>query len=231
MGKKFQNKKGSSALVKRVKALEIKQKADDKSQERKKQYYYVPAFLNNIWGSNGNFILRTGQGLEANNNGSGTLPGSTRIGNSVNLRSSTIKFHISLPRDIDGNLSSIGMATVCRIMLVDNLSDSTSLLHNDILQTPSYPITSSYKNSIASGKRYKVLMDKTFTVNTDRPDKVFTFKMKLPKTGRVVHYDGTLDTNPSDFNVSLLYYCSDIGPTSTNQPLMRYYVKSVFEDA
>ncbi len=55
--------------------------------------------------------------------------------------------------------------------------------------------------------------------------------MKLPKTGRVVHYDGNLATNPSDFNVSLLYFCSDIGPLSTNQPLMRYFVKSVFEDA
>ncbi len=168
------NKK-SSALVKRVKALEQKQKADDKTQERKKQYYYVPALLNNIWGSNGNFILRTGQGIEAEGgSATGTTPGLNRIGNSVNLRSSSIKFHISLPRDTDGNLSSIGMATVCRIMLVDNLTDSTSLLHSDILQEPNYPITSSYKNSITSGKRYKVLMDKVFTVNTDRPDKVFT---------------------------------------------------------
>lgn len=225
--KKFVKK--STALVKRVKALEVKQKADDKTTERKKQYYYVPALLNNIWGSNGNFILRTGQGIEAE--GNGTIAGRTRIGNSVNLRSSSIKFHISLPRNTDGNLSSIGMATVCRIMLVDNLTDNTSLLHSDILQTPSYPITSSYKNSIASGKRYKVLMDKTFTVNTDKPDKVFSFKLKVPKTGRVVHYNGNLDTNPSDFNVSLLYYCSDIAPLSTNQPLMRYYVKSVFEDA
>lgn len=219
----------SSQLSKRLRALEIKQKADDKSTERKKQYYYVPAFLNNIWGSNGNFILRSAPGVDAQ--GVGTTPGTNRIGNTLNLRDCRINFYVAYPKTTDGALIIPYSGTMCRILLVDNLTDNTSLTASDVLQTTSYAMTSTYKNTVASGKRYKVLMDKKFALTSDKPDKAFSWKMKLPKSGRVVHYNGSLDTNPSDFNVSLIYIATDIAPLSPNQPVMKYHVKSSFEDA
>lgn len=220
-------KKSTRGLASRLKVLETKQKADDKSSERKVQYYQTPTFLNNIWSANNNFIIRTVKGLNASGN---TSAGETRIGNTINLRSSVIRFRASFPKNTDGVLTeSSNYGTMVRVLLVDNLTDSTALTATDILQVPSYPLTSTYKNSIASGKRYKVLMDKKFAMTSEKPDVIFNYKMKLPKSGRVIHYNAN-DQNPSDFNVSLIYYATDISPLSPNQPILQYMVKSRFED-
>ena len=218
-----------SSLAARLKSLENKQKADDKNTEHKVQYYNVPALLNNIWASNGNFVLRLQQGVESE----GTIgtPGLSRIGNTVNLRSVNIKFYAALPKTSDGVCILSNAGTQCRVIIADNLSDNTSLVASDILQTPSYGITSTYKNSVGLGKRYKVYFDKKFTLTTDKPDKEFSFNMKLPKSGRVVHFNKNVDTNPSDLNLSMIYLATDIGPTSPNQPVMKYFVKSRFTDA
>lgn len=225
--KLFRAKRASMAA--RVKALEVKQAADDKATEHKVQYYNVPALLNNIWASNGNFVLRLQQGVEAE--GAIGTPGLSRIGNTVNLRSVNIKFYVAFPKTSDGVCILGNAGTQCRVIIADNLSDNTSLVASDILQTTSYGITSPYKNAVGLGKRYKIHFDKKFTLTTDKPDKEFQFNMKLPKSGRIVHFNKNVDTNPSDLNLSIIYLATDIGPTSPNQPVMKYYVKSRFTDA
>lgn len=223
---KFRKKK-TRGLASRLAVLETKQKADDKSSERKVQYYQTPTFLNSVWSSNNNFIVRTIKGLNAVGN---TSAGETRIGNTINLRSCVIRFRASFPKNTDAVLTeSSNYGTLVRVLLVDNLTDSTALTATDILQVPSYAMTSTYKNTIASGKRYRVLMDKKFAMTSQKPDVLFNFKMKLPKSGRVVHYNAN-DQNPSDLNVSLIYYATDIGPLSANQPVLQYMVKTRFED-
>lgn len=224
-------RKNGGNLAKRLRALEVKQEGDDKSTERKKQYYYVPTFLNNAWASNGNFVLRTNQGVEGETTApGGTAAGLTRIGNSINIRDCRVNFYAALPKTTDGQALIPASGTLCRVMIVDNLKDNTSLVAADVLQTPAYAMTSSLKNSIAAGKRYRVLMDKKFALTSEKPDYTFSWKMKLPKSGRVVHYPNNLAFNPSDFNLSLIYICTDISPLSPNQPVMKYHVKTSFED-
>jgi len=222
----------SSALFKRVKALEVKQKADDKNTERKVQYYRSPHTLSNSWGTNYGFVLRTIQGVKGEGN---TAAGESRIGNSVNLRSMAFKFRLDLYRNSDGVVQQPDSATVCRVILADNLTDDTGLSASDVLQDPNYGITSPYKNAVAGGKRYRILMDKKVKLTgSNSPDSLWDFRMPLPKSGRICHYDvptsSTTTQNPSDLNISLIYYCTDIGATSGNKPVLYMYNIARFED-
>lgn len=223
------NFRKSTALVKRVKALEVKQRADDKAQERKVQYYRSPHALDSTWGANFGFAMRTSQGTSGEGN---TSAGENRIGNTVNLRSMKFKFWLQLSKNSDGVPIEVNTSTICRIILADNLTDDTGLVATDLLQDPtSYPITSPYKNKVAGGKRYRILMDKVVTISGRQSDKVFNYNMPLPKSGRVVHYDGDLSINPSDLNLSLIYVCDATGPTSGNKPQLNMYNIARFEDA
>jgi len=229
---KSNRKKGGSNLEKRVKDLEIKQKADDKNTERKVQYYRSPHTLSNSWGVNYGFAMRTLQGTGGEGN---TNAGEIRIGNSVNLRSMSFKFRLDLFRNVDGVIGQPDSATVCRVLLVDNLTDDTGLTASDVLQDPNYAITSPYKNAVTGGKRYRILMDKKISLTgSHRPDAVWDFKMPLPKSGRVIHYGvstpGSPLQNPSDMNISLIYYCTEISPTSGNKPVLYMYNIARFED-
>lgn len=230
MVKKARKSKTSSvALAKRVKTLEIKQKADDKSTERKTQYYINNHSINSVWSSNYDFIIRTTQGTA----GEGTVSaGLTRIGNTINLRSSTINFHVQLLRDSNGQPLIPSQSTRCRLILADNLTGVESLAISDVLQDSNYYMTSPYKSAVDRGERYRVLMDKQFNLNAQtKAEHQFKFRLPLPKTGRVIHYaDGTGVSLPSDFNVTMFWVCEDIGPLTAVQPTLSYYVTSRFED-
>lgn len=217
----------STSLLKRVKTLETKQKADDNATERKRQYQENIVFLNNVWQVATNFIVNTQHGTAAQ--GTNT-PGRIRVGDTINLRASTINFHAYIPRNSDGQSTVLDLSTRCRVILVDNLSNIRGLGAADILQNTGYPLVSPYKSQIDSGKRYRVLADYKFNLNaTNKADHQFKFKMPLPKAGRVVHYDGDA-ANPSDLNVSLVWFCKNISPLSAAQPAMEYYVNTMFED-
>jgi len=226
-GKTSKRKRGGSSLLKRVKTLEVKQKADDKATERKRQYQENIVFLNNVWQVATNFIVNTQHGTAAQ--GTNT-PGRIRVGDTLNLRASTINFHAYLPRNSDGVPSFLDMSTRCRVILVDNLDNIRGLGAGDILQNTGYPLVSPYKSQVDSGKRYRILGDFKFNLNsTNKADHQFKWKMPLPKSGRVVHYEGDA-ANPSDLNVSLIWFCKSISPLSAGQPAMEYYVNTMFED-
>lgn len=230
-GKTKYRKRGSN-LAKRLSILETKQKADDKSTEYKVQYYDQTFVMSSSWSSASNFMFRTAQGIEGEGGVPTAAAGLIRIGNKLNLRSNQVKIRCSMPRSADGVLSLVNpYATQCRIIIVSNLTDNTALLIGDVLNDVAYPIISPYKNKVAGGKRYKVLADYKFVLTNERPDKLITYNMKLPKSGRVLNYDGALDTNPSDFNVSMLWISADTSPVSPNQPVFKYISKSRFTDA
>jgi len=221
------SRKGSSSLIKRVKTLEIKQKADDKATERKRQYQENIVSMNNVWQVATNFIINTQHGTAAQ--GTNTA-GRIRLGDSLNLRSSTINFHCYLPRQSDGVPTFLDSSTRCRVLLVDNLDNIRGLGAADVLHNTAYPLISPYNSQVASGKRYRVLADYKFNLNAQvKADHQFKFKMPLPKSGRVVHYEGDA-ANPSDLNVSLIWFCKNISPLSAGQPTMEYYVNTAFED-
>jgi len=114
--------------------------------------------------------------------------------------------------------------------LVDNLDNIRALGASDILHNTAYPMISPYNSQVAAGKRYRVLGDFKFNLNsTNKADHQFKWKMPLPKSGRVVNYEGD-SANPSDLNVSLIWICKSISPLSAGQPTMEYYVNTAFED-
>jgi len=225
---KFRKKSG--ALASRVKKLEIQQKADEKRTETKVVYYRSPYTVSSTWGNDYGIILRSKQGTSGEGTAGGGAAVLARIGNEVLLRGVDFSFSLNMLRDVDGTLQYPNSSTMCRILLVDNLTDTTALNQNDILQDPNYFMTSSYKKSVAGGKRYKVLMDKKISVGKENPDRVWKFKMPVPKTGRIVHYNGDTSEYPSDLRVSLIYVCGDISIMSGNKPLLQMFVKSRYED-
>lgn len=222
-------KSSSTAIVSRLRKLETKQRADDKMSERKVFYYSSFGTGSSTWASNNGFALRTQQGVAAEGN---TAPGLNRIGNSVNMRSCTIDFSIKLPvGGLAAALNEPSTSTMYRLIIADNLTDDTALTATDLLESPTFSITSPYKNKIGSGKRYRIYADYKFPLNYQQPYKNFRFKMALPKSGRVVHFNGNSSSQPSDFNLSMIWVATGVNVTSPDAPLMEYYVKTRFEDA
>lgn len=230
MKKKFKSRK-TSGLAKRVKILEVKQKADDKSTEYKSTYQAYQQFINTSASTVSNMGPRTLQGVQGE--GAVNVSDPVRIGNEINLRHYVVSGYVKLPTNSDGQLVGGSLPNVnCRMIFADNLTDTTPLTIGDVLQdngTTARSLNSPYKNKISTGKRYKILADYKFNLDVVNGTKRFRFRMPLPKSGRVLHYDGNLNNDPSDLNISVIAFC-DVAPLSANQPDMLWTVKTRFTD-
>lgn len=229
MPKKIRRK--SSALAKRISILETKQRADDKTTEYKVAYYSTSVQMSNTWGGLQGMAPQAAQGVGAES--SMTNYGKNRIGNEINLRHWSMDCYIDLPKSLNKTPTFPLAQIPCRLILVDNLTDNGALAADDVLQNPlsnSQSLISPYKNSANASKRYKVYADYKFTITGDHGgDKRIHFKMPLPKSGRVVHYQDPVSTTPSDFNMTCLFF-ADISPAATNFPNLNLMVKSRFTD-
>ena len=231
-GKRKAKRRGvSSALAKRVSLLETKQAADDKATEYKSTYQAYQQFINTSPSVVSNMGPRTLQGTQ----GEGAVNASdpVRIGNEINLRHYIVTGYVKLPVNSDGQLVGGNAPNVnCRMIFADNLTDTTQLTLGDVLQdtaNTARSLNSPYKNKIATGKRYKILADYKFNLDIVNGTKRFKFRMPMPKSGRVLHYDGNLNNDPSDLNISCIAFC-DVAPLSANQPDMLWTVKTRFTD-
>lgn len=222
----------TKSLAKRVRTLEVKQDADDKEKEFKVTYYSASQLMDNTWLSNYGMTPRTSQGAGGETAINSADP--IRLGNQINLRYLSLTGIVKSVTNSIGVLTNRGSCIPCRIIIVDNLTDNTGLDATDVLQNPTAAnpdaLTSSYKNKVAGGKRYRVYADYKFTLSDFKPTKMINFKMPLPKSGRVLHYNGNLDTIPSDFNLSVLFF-ADTSVGGGNQPSFHFWVKSRFTDA
>lgn len=230
--RKFKRK--GNALAKRVSILETKQKADDKNVEYKSTYQAYQQFISTSSSSVSSMGPRTRQGVQGETavNAIGGDP--VRIGNEINLRHYVVTGYVKLPTNSDGQLTGGNLSNVnCRIIFADNLTDTTQLSLANVLQdTGTVPraLNSPYKNKITDGKRYKILADYKFNLDVTHGTKRFKFRMPLPKSGRVLHYDGDANEDPSDLNISVISIC-DVAPLSANQPDMLWTVKTRFTDS
>lgn len=226
---KFRKRK-SSGLARRVKILEHKQAADDKNTEYKVSYYSAQRVMDDSWSSDYLMAPRTAQGTEAETDMGGI--GANRVGNEINLRHWNLEGYVELPKSTDGTPNFPLSQVPCRIMIVDNLTDNTALGAADVLQNPlsgAQSLISPYKNKITGGKRYRVLGDYKFTLTAEK-DKRLKFRMKLPKSGRVLHYDADTSIQPSDFNISVLTF-ANVSAAGSNHPKFNFVIKSRFTDA
>lgn len=226
------NNKKNSALMKRIASLEQRQKADDKNTEYKVSYYSTSVQMSNTWGGLQGMAPSTAQGTGAE--GPMTTYGKNRIGNEINLRHWGLEAYIDLPKAQDGTPTFPLAQIPCRIIIVDNLTDDSVLTASDVLQNPlstAQSLISPYKNSANASKRYKVHGDYKFTIGGyHNGDKRISFKMNLPKSGRVLHYQDAVSSTPSDFNMSVLFF-ANIAPSATNFPNFNLMVKSRFTDS
>lgn len=224
-------KKTSSNLAKRVRQLEHKQAADDKNVEYKATYISYQQFINSTQTPVSNMGPRTLQGTGGE--GQGITPGNIRIGNEINLRHYVVTGYVTLPTNSDGQLIGGSQSNVnCRIIFADNLTNTDQLTLADVVQEAAptrNALHSPYKNKVATGKRYKILADYKFNLSPTHATQRFKFSMKIPKSGRVLHYDGAVNDDPSDLNVSCIAFC-DVSPLSANQPDMLWNVKTRFTD-
>lgn len=226
---KFRKRK-SSGLAKRVRILETKQAADDKNTEYKVSYYTAQRVMDNSWSSDYTMAPRTAQGTGAETTMGGV--GGNRIGNEINLRHWNLEGYIALPKSTDGTPTFPLSQVPCRIIIADNLTDDTNLGAADVLQNPlssAQSLISPYKNSVAGGKRYRILADYKFTLTAEK-DKRVKFRLKLPKSGRVLHYANATDIHPSDFNVSVMTF-ANVSVAGSNHPTFDFSIKSRFTDA
>lgn len=224
-------KRAGSALVKRVKVLEEKQKADDKNTEYKVSYYNLTQVMDDSWGRNSGMAPRTIAGVDAETNMTGTS-GAARIGNEINLRHWSLEGYVDLPKSVDGTPTYPLSQVPCRIILADNLTDDSTLDITDILQNPlssAQSLISPYKNSANASKRYKIYADYKFTL-TGEKDKRIKFKMPVPRSGRVLHFADGSATTPSDFNMTVFFYAQS-SVTGSNHPNFNYVVKCRFTDS
>jgi len=226
---KFRNRK-SSGLAKRVRILEHKQAADDKNTEYKVSYYTTQLTMDDSWSVQSQMAPRTAQGTEAQTSMSGI--GTNRVGNEINLRHWTLEGYVSLPKSTDGTPTFPLSQVPCRIIIADNLTDDTELGAADVLQNPLSSVQSlisPYKNKVTGGKRYRILGDYKFTLTAEK-DKRIKFRLKLPKSGRVLHYDADVTIHPSDFNISVLTF-ANVSVSGSNHPKFDFSIKSRFTDA
>lgn len=224
--------KQSKSLAKRLKQLEQRQAADDKNTEYKVTYQAYQQFINTSPSTVSNMGPRTLQGTAGQGAVNSADP--VRVGNEINLRRYVVTGYIKLPTNSDGqqvggNLSNVN----CRMIFADNLTDTSPLTAAEVLQdtaNTARTLNSPYKNAVANGKRYKILADYKFNLDVTHATKRFKFNMPLPKSGRILHYDGNLNDDPSDLNISVIALC-DVAPLSANQPDMLWTVKTRFTDA
>ncbi|AJP36488.1 putative capsid protein [Avon-Heathcote Estuary associated circular virus 29] len=187
--------------------------------------------MSNTWGGLQGLAPSTIQGTGAES--SMTTYGKNRIGNEINMRHWSMDCFIDLPKALNGTPTFPLSQIPCRIILADNLTDDGALQAQDVLQNPlsnAQSLISPYKNSANASKRYKIYADYKFTVAGNKAGKRIHFKMPIPKSGRVVHYQDGASSTPSDFNMSVLFF-AEISPAGTNFPNLNLVVKSRFTDA
>lgn len=209
-------------LTQRVKALE-------NDTEYKVAYYSASQIVDTTWANNYEMGPRALQGTEGQ--GDVGANDNIRIGDKVNLRYWVVEGYVELPKVT--NLVASDALVQCRLLLSDNLSGDTGLTRLDLLQdTTTIPrtLTSPWKNSVAGGKKYKMYMDKKFTLTGQKGSYRFKFKLPIPKTGRVLEFDQNSSGNPSNFNVSLNCF-ADVAPLGALRPTIHYTVKSRFTDS
>lgn len=227
-------KKIKLALKKRVARLETQAKETKKTLEHKQVYYAGLSTAGLTWSQNYSFTPRLFQGVEDGNTLSVSATPLSRVGNSITLKSCVAQFSVSLPRETDGELKQqVRACHNVRIILVDNIDNVNPISPSDCLADDSRAMVSGYNIAPPSGKNYNILMDKRFSLDNfgkRGSEKRFIFKMKIPKSGKVIEYQNNVSEHPINYQLSLLIW-SSCSTGSVLKPVVEYAFKSKYIDA
>lgn len=159
----------------------------------------------------------------------GNLPGSSaRIGNSVTLMRSQFKFNF----DIEQSTASHNKV---RLIICQSDDGSQSLLPSDILQYSNYTtdgdlvFASPYTTKTTTNKRYKILLDRVFTLNKySNASKQINFVKRYGKSGKVVNWNGNSSSSPTDFKTTIMAISDS---TVAPDPHYEYSLRHTYKDA
>lgn len=221
--KNFRKKSVDKKQTKRIKELE---KFVYKTMENK-QVNKQSGNINIGWNWNAqSAFLSVDVGAE-----DGAMQGDpARIGNSITLLNQKFNFNFKFRQGHDE-------FNQMRLIIAEALEGSTTLSIANVLAYSNYSIygdmvfNSPYTTKTQTNQRYKIHMDKTFTLTDVNPCKVISHNIKYREggsPGKVVTFDGS--GNPTPTNHRLIAFCiSDSG--AVQHPRMDYSVRSTYKDA
>lgn len=150
-----------------------------------------------------------------------------RIGNKVTLMSMNWKFGFQIPDASESN-------NKIRVLLVESTEGAVALSKEDILKYHNYTtdgnqvFISPYTTKTDTNKRYKVHMDRTFSMSLYKnPSIRFSHKITFGKTGRVINFNDQY-TGPVDCKFTLIAISDS---TVATHPTMDANMKLVYKDA
>lgn len=158
------------------------------------------------------------QGVE---DGDQTVGSSARIGNSITLLRTALKFNF----DVAATSESYNK---WRVIVVESTEGNQTIAAVDVLENPTSPFVSQYTTKTNSNKRYKILFDRIFECNRGHNGaKFYNYIKKYGKTGRVVDYSGSPET-PTNYNINILAWSDS---TVAPHPTMAYTLRHTYKDA
>lgn len=158
------------------------------------------------------------QGVE---DGDQTVGSSARIGNSITLLRTALKFNF----DVAATSESYNK---WRVIVVESTEGNQAINATDVLENPTSPFVSQYTTKTNSNKRYNILFDRIFECNRGHNGaKFYNFVKRYGKTGRVVDYSGSPET-PTNYNINILAWSDS---TVAPHPTMQYTLRHTYKDA
>jgi hypothetical protein len=152
-----------------------------------------------------------------------------RIGNSITLLRQQYRMTFK------GLTAAVEGWNQMRVIICEPLDGNQPLVLSDVLEYPSYSandelvFVSPYTTKTATNRRYKIHMDKSFTLNQYK-NIIKDIKHDVKwKNGKEVEFagPGTEDT-PTNHNMSILFVSDS---SATPHPQVSYSVRSTYKDA
>lgn len=219
---KFRKKRIDAKQNKRIKTLE--KFVYSTIENKQVNFAQVPIFVSNaVYDANALGLLIDPFLTQGVQDGSTTAASAARVGNSITLMSTTIKFNF----DVAATSETYNKF---RLLVLTSKDGAQSLSLADVLDNPAANVMSShYTTKTSTNKRYnKPHIDRVFEVNREHNgSKQISVKIKYGKTGKVINYDGN-SAAPTDYKLSILCISdSSVAP----HPTMEYTLRHTYKDA
>lgn len=168
------------------------------------------------------------QGVADTGTGTTTATGA-RIGNSINLKSMSMRFVLDGTKYGATAPNPAAKSGGMHRVIIYNSPCGEDLVASDILREGAsafVSLRSHYQTRIAQGKMYQIWYDKIHVLSDAKPASVFNFVKRWKKGKKVLYDDNTLD--PSNFHPKILVVSYNVPPGSNND--FSYSLKAKYED-
>lgn len=172
-------------------------------------------------------FLRTSVGAEDGDQ----LGDPARIGNSITLMNQRF--------DMNFSASATDTYNQIRVLLVESLDGNEPLAMTDILEYGSYTLygslvfASPYTTKTNTNRRYKIHLDKSFTLSGlptkggNPATKIIKHNIRY-KNGKVIEYEGAGSVNPTNHRITMLLVSDSV---SASHPILDFATRSTYKDA